>query len=118
LFEISLDFGSHISYNVGILNLIRKGKNEMAQKTEIYELTPNNGRKSFYGKANVIVIGGRRYLRSYDTIIGCVDENGVMHRYSDYHSHTTGCHVKSFFADSNAFWKLPLEKCPKVTVTL
>ena len=88
------------------------------RKTEIYELTPTNGRASFYGKAKVIVIGERRYLRSYDTIMGCIDENGKAHRYSDYHSNTTGCHVKAFFPDAKEFWKLPLEKQPKITVTL
>jgi hypothetical protein len=89
------------------------------QKTEIYELAPTNGRKSFYGKAKVIVSGNRRYLRSYDTIMGCIDvKTGKVHRYSDYHSNTTGCHVRAFFPDSAAFWKLPLEKQPKITVTL
>lgn len=90
----------------------------MAKKTEIYELTPTNGRKSFNRKAKVIIIGNRRYLRSYDTIIGCIDENGKAHRYSDHRSKTTGVHVKSFFPDYAAFWKLPLEKQPDITVTL
>lgn len=90
----------------------------MKAKTEIYELTPTNGRKSFYGKAKVIIVKNRRYLRSYDTIMGCIDENGKAHRYSDYHSNTTGCHVKSFFGDSTDFWKLPLEKTPTLTITL
>ena len=90
----------------------------MPKKTEIYELIPKNGRKSFYGKAKVIVVGNRRYLRSYDTIMGCIDENGNAHRYSNYRSNTTGSHVKSFFPDSAAFWKLPIEKQPKIIVTL
>ena len=88
------------------------------QKTEIYELTPTNGRKSFYGKAKVIVSGNRHYLRSYDTIIGCIDyKTGKVHRYSNYHSNTTGCHVRAFFPDPEAFWKLPLEKQPDITGT-
>ena len=90
----------------------------MAQKTEIYELEPRNGRKSFYGKAKVVIVGNRRYLRSYDTIMGCIDENGKAHRYSDYHSNTTGAHIRSFFPDPQGFWKLPLEKQPQITVTL
>ena len=87
-------------------------------KTEIYELEPRNGRKSFYGKAKVIIVGNRRYLRSYDTIIGCIDENGKPHRYSDYNSNTTCCHVKSFFGDSLKFWDLPLENTPTLTITI
>ena len=90
----------------------------MAQKTEIYELTPRNGRKSFYGKAKVIVNGNRRYLRSYDTIMGCIDGDGKPHRYSDYHSATTGAHIRSFFPDPKGFWELPLEKQPKIMVAL
>ena len=90
----------------------------MAKKPEIHELVPKNGRKSFYGKAKVIIVGNRRYLRSYDTIIGCIDENGKEHRYSDWDSMTTRNHVKSFFRDGKAFWKLPLEPQPKISVTL
>ncbi len=91
----------------------------MAQKTEIYELAPNNGRKSFYGKAKVIIIGNRHYLLSYDTVMGCIDyDTGKVHRYSGYYSYTTACHVKSFFPDPKAFWDLPLENQPKITVTL
>ena len=90
----------------------------MTQKTEIYELVPRSGRKSFCGKAKVIVVGNRRYLRSYDTIMGCIDEDGKAHRYSDYHSATTATHIRSFFPDPKGFWGLPLEKQPEIAVTL
>jgi hypothetical protein len=90
----------------------------MATKTQIYELTPRNGRASFYGKARVIVKGDMHYLLSYDTIMGAINQRtGAIHRYSGYHSNTTGAHVRSFFPDSKAFWKLPIEKKPRVTVT-
>ena len=92
---------------------------ELNKETEIYEVVPRNGRRSFYGKAKVIVIGKIHYLRSYDTIMGCIDYGtGKVHRYSDYHSNTTGAHVRSFFPDPEGFWKLPLEKKPKITVNL
>ena len=90
----------------------------MKAKTEIYELTPTNGRKSFCGKAKVIFADNRRYLFSYNTIMGCIDENGKPHRYSDYHSNTTRCHVKAFFGDSLKFWELPLEKTPTLRITI
>lgn len=88
----------------------------MSIKTEVYELTPTDGRKSFYGKAKAIVKGGWKYLRSYDTIMGGIDPKGKEHRYSDHKSKTTCRHVKSFFTDG--FWKLPVEKSPKITVTI
>lgn len=90
----------------------------MNNKTEMYELTPTNGRKSFYGKAKVVVKNGWRYLRSYETIMGGIDPNGTMHRYSDYHTMTTGSHVKSFFDDVKSFWKLPVEPTPELTIQL
>lgn len=92
-------------------------------KTHITELVPSNSRKSFYGRARVIEIAGAHCLRSYDTVVGCVDKDGVTHRYSDWDSKTTRCHVKSFCEqfsdiDSKAFWKLPCEKHPALKVTL
>lgn len=84
----------------------------------IYELTPKNGRKSFYGKAHVIIDGKTAYLRSYETIIGSVDPEGNAHRYSDHHSCTTGAHAKSFFDNAKAFWKLPIERAPRLTINI
>lgn len=88
-------------------------------KSEIYELTPVNGRKSFNGKAKVIVQKNVRFLLSYDTIMGAIDADGKVHRYSDFYSATTVNHVRSFCdMGKKEFWSLPLEKCPKVTFTL
>ena len=87
--------------------------------TEIYDLIPNNGRKSFYGKAKVIIIGSCHYLRSYDTIMGWIDhKDGSIHRCSDYKSYTTCAHVKSFTCGKVDFWSLPLEKKPTLKVIL
>lgn len=77
--------------------------------SEVYDLIPTNGRKSFNGKAKVIVAGNYKYLKSYDTIIGYKDRNGKAHRLSDYRSNTTDCHIKAFFGDGKAFRALPLE---------
>ena len=83
------------------------------------DLIPRSSRKSFCGKAKTITTSdGWRFLLSYDIIMGAYDKDGKPHRYSNYHSLTTGCHVKSFFRDSDNFWKLPLEKQPTVRVSL
>ena len=89
-------------------------------QTEIYELTPRNGRKSFYGKAKIIREGNRSYLMSYETIIGCYDaEDCSYHRYSSHDSHTTRTHVLSAFPYiGKDFWKLPLEKAPNLTISI
>ena len=81
-------------------------------KNRIYDLIPTNGRKSFCGKAKVIVNGGIQYLLSYDTIMGAIDAEGKPHRYSGYYSSTTNNHVKSFFGFTKEFWNLPLENKP------
>ena len=86
---------------------------------EIYELSPRNGRCSFYGKAKVIIADdGNRYLQSYDTIMGYIDKEGKHHKTSDYRSLTTDTHIKSFFGDGKAFRALPLEKTPEIWVSL
>ena len=92
----------------------------MNKKTEIYELSPITSQKSFSGKAKVIIIGNKRYLRSYDTIMGCIDlATNEIHRYSDYKSHTTCKHIKSFLPyDYKKFWNLPIEEQPEITVVL
>lgn len=62
----------------------------------VSELMPNNSRKSFYGKAQVIHANGTVYLRSYDTIVASVTVDGVFHRHWDNWSATTGRHISSF----------------------
>ena len=61
-----------------------------------YELTPNDGRKSFYGKAIVTEYGKNLIvLKSYDTEV-CRIENGKFVRMWDGYSATTMKHINSF----------------------
>lgn len=61
-----------------------------------YELTPTNGRKSFYGKALVEVCGGYETLYSYGTPICTRRPDGTIKRVWDDWTYTTGCHIKAF----------------------
>ena len=61
-----------------------------------FELVPVDGRKSFYGKARVIVGGTDKfYLLSYDTIVAMI-HNGKYTRLWDGNSATTTRHIKAF----------------------
>jgi hypothetical protein len=61
-----------------------------------YELKPTNGRKSFYGKAEVIEKdNGDVELRSYNTIVARI-RNGNFERLWSGYSATTMNHVNSF----------------------
>ena len=65
----------------------------------VYELVPINGRKSFYGKAKVKVLGdGSEILQSYDTDIIERTSNGRLYLLCDESklSMTTCTHIKSF----------------------
>ncbi len=63
----------------------------------IYELIPTNGRKSFYGKAQVQVEdNGTETLFSYGTPIISRNANGEYTKLWDGWSNTTGAHIKSF----------------------
>lgn len=65
---------------------------------KVYELVPTNGRKSFYGKAKVVVEKNTETLYSYDTPI-CVrnnENNTIKKLYYHPLSNTTAAHVKSF----------------------
>lgn len=63
----------------------------------MYELTPTNGQKSFYGKARVEILeNGTRVLKSYNTNIMLIFPNGSMYRLWDDWSATTGKHIKAF----------------------
>jgi hypothetical protein len=64
----------------------------------IYELTPTNSQKSFYGKAIVIIDDeGTETLISYDTPIIERTADGKLNRlwFGDWTA-TTGRHIKSF----------------------
>ena len=93
-------------------------------KTTITELSPSSGRKSFYGKAKVIRANGRDWLRSYDSIVASVDDQGKVRRHLDWTSHTTASHIKSFLAQfacgvtPKTFQELPVEDYEPLQVTL
>ncbi len=62
-----------------------------------YELTPNNGRKSFYGKAIVeIADNGTETLYSYNTPIIRRERGGELVKLWDGWSATTGRHIAAF----------------------
>ena len=66
----------------------------------IYELHPINGRKSFYGKAEVIEKeNGDIELKSYQTIVARI-RNGKFERLWSGYSMTTMNHINAFL---NAF---------------
>lgn len=91
---------------------------------KIYELTPKDGRKSFYGKAKVIVAGdgpnlycfcGCEFLISYDSAICVRDTDGNILRLPcawterDNWSATTGRHIAAFCGlNKKKFLDLPL----------
>lgn len=84
----------------------------------IYELTPTDGRKSFYGKAVVqIEENGTETLLSYGTPIIKRFVSGEMVKLWDGWSATTGRHIKAFCGLNKAgFEKLELEKKPVYTM--
>ena len=64
---------------------------------KIYELIPTDGRKSFYGKAKVIVeSNGTETLYSYDTPIIKRTKQGKLTRLYSGWSQTTGRHIAAF----------------------
>ena len=78
-----------------------------------YELLPTDGRKSFYGKAIVVVDGNTEILYSYGTKIASKDKNGQIKRLWGGWSQTTGRHIKAFCGLCKADWmKLEHEITP------
>ena len=64
---------------------------------KIYELLPTDGRKSFYGKAKVVIDNnGTETLYSYDTPIISRSASGELERLWSGWSATTGRHIKAF----------------------
>lgn len=64
---------------------------------KIYELTPTNGQKSFYGKAIVkIEENGTETLFSYNTPIIKREKDGELIKLYDGWTQTTGKHIKAF----------------------
>ena len=74
-----------------------------------YELTPTNGRKSFYGKAYIeIEEDGTETLYSYGTPI-ISRKNGIFKRLYNGWSATTGTHIKAFCGmKKSEFCALPI----------
>ena len=71
-----------------------------------YELIPNDGRKSFYGKAVVEVADdGSETLYSYGTPIVKKTAAGELVRLWDGWSATTGRHIKAFCGLNKAAYK-------------
>jgi hypothetical protein len=84
-------------------------------KMRVFELSPANGRKSFYGKAKVIETCRCIFLKSYDTIVAYKDSDGSLHRTWDGWSKTTGNHLYAFAGIRKEDWdKMPVEDCPDV----
>ena len=64
---------------------------------KMYELTPTNGRKSFYGKAKVLIADdGTETLFSYDTPIIKRTPAGELVKLWDGWTATTGRHINAF----------------------
>lgn len=66
------------------------------KEMEKYELSPVDGRKSFYGKCYVEEENGVETLFSYHTKIMSRDKNGNYKRYYSSWTQTTGRHIKAF----------------------
>lgn len=74
-------------------------KKYVKASNRMYELSPTNGRKSFYGKAKVLIDDdGNETLYSYDTPIITRKRNGDLEALydGDMYGTTTASHVKSF----------------------
>lgn len=75
---------------------------------KIYNLVPNDSRKSFYGKALVFEDNGAETLFSYGTPI-IRRENGNLKRLWDGWSVTTGRHIAAFCGLNKAqFMEMPV----------
>ena len=85
-----------------------------------YELHPVDGRKSFYGKARVLVYeDGTEVLKSYDTMVLKRKPDGTLVRLWHGWSATTGRHIKAFCGLNKAgFVKLPFPKGERSVYTV
>ena len=63
-----------------------------------YEIIPNNGRKSFYGKAIAREYNGNAILTSYTTEVARIDKEGRFSRLWGGYSVTTMNHINAFRA--------------------
>lgn len=81
---------------------------------KMYELIPVDGRKSFYGKAVVMISqDGSETLYSYNTPIIKKNASGQLERLWGGWSATTGRHINAFCGLNKAgFMALPYETTP------
>lgn len=63
---------------------------------QVFELTPTNGRKSFGGKAKVIVENEVAKLLSYNTIVAEYKIGEKQYKENGNYSRTTNNHIKAF----------------------
>lgn len=69
-----------------------------------YYLEPRyDARQSFYKKALVIETKKRIYLKSYSTIVACIEDN--MAFVDGWYSQTTTRHIKDFLKQNDFFIK-------------
>lgn len=82
----------------------------MKMNYRIYDLIPTNGRKSFYGKAKVMVEGNIETLFSYNTpIVQRCGEKLTRLCNEELVSRTTATHIKSFCGlTKKQFAQLPM----------
>lgn len=65
-------------------------------KTQIFQLVPTNGRKSFGGKAKVIVENNNAKLLSYETIVAEYNLETKEYQENGKYSRTTDAHINAF----------------------
>ena len=84
----------------------------MYKPCTICDLKPNDGHKSFYGKAKVYRHSdGTEYLTSYNTFVACKMPDGTIKRHWDGYSRTTARHIKAFCnLNSKEFYSLEYSK--------
>ena len=63
---------------------------------QVFELAPTNGRKSFGGKAKVIVENGVAKLLSYTTFVAEIRLDSKEYKQNGSYSATTNNHIKAF----------------------
>lgn len=90
-------------YDIHATEIEKLEKEEEENKMRKYELTPTDGRKSFYGKTVVIVAdNGTETLYSYGTpIIKRLVSGELVKLWNDWTA-TTGRHIKAFCGLSKA----------------
>lgn len=72
---------------------------EVKQEERIFQLSPNDSHKSFYGKAWVKeCTNGEKLLQSYNTIVCMIDAQGHFKRLWHGWSATTQRHINAFLA--------------------